>query len=449
MTVEPPDLAATPDPAAAATRSSSSGSRARSSSAPSSPSRSRSSRRRRRWPTCCTRAPSALILFHIVARGTCWVAGDDGERHWAEVGDVIVLPYGDHHVIGGASPGVVRAHHRRCSTRCRGATCRPSATAAAATAVDLVCGYLVSDDPLFDPALRVFPSAFVVRLPDGATARLGAGERRLRRDRERAVEREPEPGRRRACPSWCSSRCCATTSPRRRPPTTDGWQRCTIRSSRPRSRCCTAIRRAGGRWPSSRPGSRCRGRCSTSGSGRCSAARRSATSPSGACTSPRSCSPPPTSASCPIARRVGYDSEEAFSRAFKRRHGLARATGARRGGAHHLLWVMHVAVFGPTMARWPGDGSHPESPSSRSASPCRAAGTTRTRVRTRPRTEAGKAAVCARPGTICRSRSPASLICRSQRRARTGSMRRSTGCRRTSPRWKTPRPTRTSRRSTR
>ena len=35
--------------------------------------------------------------------------------------------------------------------------------------VDLVCGYLVSDDPLFDPALRVFPSAFVVRLPKDAT----------------------------------------------------------------------------------------------------------------------------------------------------------------------------------------------------------------------------------------------------------------------------------------
>src|SRR4051812_11226635 len=45
-----------------------------------------------------------LILFHIVARGSCWVAGDDGVRHWAHEGDVIVLPYGDHHTIGGATP---------------------------------------------------------------------------------------------------------------------------------------------------------------------------------------------------------------------------------------------------------------------------------------------------------------------------------------------------------
>ena len=33
---------------------------------------------------------------------------------------------------------------------------------------DLVCGYLHSEDPLFDPAMRVFPPAFVVRLPAGA-----------------------------------------------------------------------------------------------------------------------------------------------------------------------------------------------------------------------------------------------------------------------------------------
>jgi len=110
-----------------------------------------------------------VILFHIVARGTCWVAGDDGERHWAEPGDVIVLPYGDHHVIGGSSA----------------AACVPITDlmrplpwsdlpairhGGGGARVDLVCGYLVSDDPLFDPALQAFPSAFVVRLPAGAAS---------------------------------------------------------------------------------------------------------------------------------------------------------------------------------------------------------------------------------------------------------------------------------------
>src|SRR5690349_12314551 len=35
-----------------------------------------------------------LIMFHIVVRGRAWVSAG-GERHWADEGDVIVLPYGD------------------------------------------------------------------------------------------------------------------------------------------------------------------------------------------------------------------------------------------------------------------------------------------------------------------------------------------------------------------
>jgi len=112
---------------------------------------------------------TSIILFHIVARGTCWVAGEDGVRHWAEQGDVIVVPYGDHHVIGGESPAELVSimtlldplpWEQLPTIRHGGGGAR----------VDLVCGYLHSEDPLFDPALRVFPSAFVVRLPDGAAA---------------------------------------------------------------------------------------------------------------------------------------------------------------------------------------------------------------------------------------------------------------------------------------
>src|ERR1700754_5003994 len=43
-----------------------------------------------------------LLLFHIVATGSCWVAVDDGVRYWAHEGDVIAMPYGDHYEMGGA-----------------------------------------------------------------------------------------------------------------------------------------------------------------------------------------------------------------------------------------------------------------------------------------------------------------------------------------------------------
>lgn len=111
-----------------------------------------------------------LIMFHIVAAGSCWVAGPDGERHWADEGDVIVLPYGDPYEMGGEE----------------GATSVPIFSLLApppwstlpvlrhgdgGERTDVVCGYLHSNDPLFDPRMRVFPSVFVVRLPGGPAAR--------------------------------------------------------------------------------------------------------------------------------------------------------------------------------------------------------------------------------------------------------------------------------------
>src|SRR6266498_5280490 len=45
-----------------------------------------------------------VILFHVVASGRCWLSLADGERHWASGGDVIVLPYGDEHTMGGVAP---------------------------------------------------------------------------------------------------------------------------------------------------------------------------------------------------------------------------------------------------------------------------------------------------------------------------------------------------------
>lgn len=108
-----------------------------------------------------------LILFHIVARGSCWAAAADGERHWARQGDVIVLPYGDQYTIGGETPAesvsiltlldappwddIPLLRHGGGGAR-----------------TDLVCGYLHSDDPLFDPAMRALPPVLFVRLAPGA-----------------------------------------------------------------------------------------------------------------------------------------------------------------------------------------------------------------------------------------------------------------------------------------
>lgn len=113
-------------------------------------------------------APDAtrVILFHVVASGRCWVETSDSDRHWAVEGDVIVFPYNDEHRMGGTAP----------------ATLVPIATlidpppwksmpmirhGEGGAATSVVCGYLACDDPLFDPSMRIFPSVFVVTPPSG------------------------------------------------------------------------------------------------------------------------------------------------------------------------------------------------------------------------------------------------------------------------------------------
>jgi AraC-like DNA-binding protein len=110
-----------------------------------------------------------IILFHIVATGSCSVATGGGERHWANQGDVIVVPYGDDHIIGGTEPA-------ECVSILTLLEPPPWATmpvirhGGGGLPTNLVCGYLYSDDPLFDPAMRVFPPVFVARLPPGAAS---------------------------------------------------------------------------------------------------------------------------------------------------------------------------------------------------------------------------------------------------------------------------------------
>jgi AraC-like DNA-binding protein len=109
-----------------------------------------------------------LLFFHIIASGRCWVSIRDDERHWAERGDVVVLPYGHQHKMGGAT-----------ESECVSVVdllAPPPWTelpvvrhGAGGDRTDVICGYLDVEDPLFDPALAALPPVFVVR-PAGAAA---------------------------------------------------------------------------------------------------------------------------------------------------------------------------------------------------------------------------------------------------------------------------------------
>jgi AraC-like DNA-binding protein len=109
-----------------------------------------------------------LILFHIVAKGRCWINIGEQERHWAERGDVIVLPYGDLHFVGGTDDADTVPIVSLLAPP-PWATMPVLRYGGGGARTDLVCGYLHSEDPLFSPSLRAFPPVFVVR-PSGPAA---------------------------------------------------------------------------------------------------------------------------------------------------------------------------------------------------------------------------------------------------------------------------------------
>jgi AraC-like DNA-binding protein len=111
----------------------------------------------------------SLVMFHIIDKGSCWVALDDGVRHPLSAGDVVVLPYGDAHSFGSDEPAVAVPI----------ASILPSTPwvefpylryGGDGEDTHMVCGYLRGDAVLFDPVLRALPPLIVVRPPDGPAA---------------------------------------------------------------------------------------------------------------------------------------------------------------------------------------------------------------------------------------------------------------------------------------
>jgi AraC-like DNA-binding protein len=109
-----------------------------------------------------------VTTFHVVANGECWVALPGRERQWASSGDVIVLPYADQHTMGGVEPAEPVSITQFWVSPPWNEFIRLS-HGAGGPRTDIVCGYIHCADPLFDPELRALPPLLVVH-PDEAAA---------------------------------------------------------------------------------------------------------------------------------------------------------------------------------------------------------------------------------------------------------------------------------------
>jgi AraC-like DNA-binding protein len=115
-----------------------------------------------------------VIEYHVITRGACWAGLLDGDAVKLEAGDVIVFPHGDAHVVW-STPGM-RAEPDWEAYRRPGDEHLPfyyREGSETGDEIQLVCGFLGCDARPFNPLLSTLPAMIHVH---GATDDSGLGQ---------------------------------------------------------------------------------------------------------------------------------------------------------------------------------------------------------------------------------------------------------------------------------
>lgn len=116
-----------------------------------------------------------VIPFHLLAEGACYARLIDGDPVKLEAGDLILFPHGDRHLLIAGDAGGLRLE----PTDITGDSLRQLLKrgdiaafkhAGAGDATRIVCGFVACDKRLAQPILTSLPRLLHVRIRDGSTA---------------------------------------------------------------------------------------------------------------------------------------------------------------------------------------------------------------------------------------------------------------------------------------
>ena len=108
-----------------------------------------------------------LALFHVVAKGRCWLKLPSGQRLELSQDDIVVLPYGDAHTMesdGASDPvpvGRLLAENLQ-----QGPGVPVVVYGGGGETTELVCGFVHCEELLFNPLLKALPVAMHISASD-------------------------------------------------------------------------------------------------------------------------------------------------------------------------------------------------------------------------------------------------------------------------------------------
>ena len=269
-----------------------------------------------------------VVSYHVVREGACWCETPGREPLRLEAGDVIVVPHGHAYALT-SEPGLrtgFTADETLGWFRSMALGQLPFVVSEGGGGPDrirVVCGFLGCDALPFNPVLATLPELLHVRRPAAA-----GGDRLARSSSSpwpnRATARRPSV--RPAADRRAGVRRSRAATPGDAAAVASGWLGGLRDPVVGRAlAACTPSPRTRGR---SRTGARCRVLALGAG-GAVRALRRAAADAvprrDGGCSSPRAGSRDCSAKVSAVARDVGYESEAAFSRAFKKLTGVGPA----------------------------------------------------------------------------------------------------------------------------
>ena len=114
-----------------------------------------------------------IIPYHLISEGRCRASLPDGEPVELRAGDLIIFPHGDRHVLESVSPGKLKPIEIRGEdlySMLRPGEIAPLKKGTGGEATRLVCGYLACDRRLSEPILAGLPRLLRVSVKDSGIA---------------------------------------------------------------------------------------------------------------------------------------------------------------------------------------------------------------------------------------------------------------------------------------
>jgi len=108
-----------------------------------------------------------IVPFHVIATGGCWLQLRELDRVWLGEGDAVLLPYGDNHRLGGRG-ATTPQHIGALLPRPPWSNILVVEHGGPGAATSIVCGLVQCDELLFHPILHHLPPVLHVRSDGGA-----------------------------------------------------------------------------------------------------------------------------------------------------------------------------------------------------------------------------------------------------------------------------------------